>query len=171
VVTKLPLTLAGVKTTTNVSESMAGVCAAIPIRNLLNTGLNSWWDTILYGLTMTFWFLGDTCNLPIPFWDWTHSKKEQQLVYVPRRTSTVVRCTYCRHPTVQSTWGHCTKRILHRNQWILLMYSKFTPTRFGKWLPSSGGRRWLRSYSNSVCIMGVYGLRSVQYGQLCALRH
>jgi hypothetical protein len=32
----------------------------------------------------------------------------------------------------------------------LLMYSRFTPTSFGKWLPSSGGRRCLRSYSSSV---------------------
>jgi hypothetical protein len=28
-----------------------------------------------------------------------------------------------------------------RSQWILLMYSNFTPTCFGKWLPSSGCRR------------------------------
>jgi hypothetical protein len=53
-----------------------------------------------------------------------------------------------------------------RSQWILLIYSKFTPTCFGKWLPSSGGRRCLGSYSSSVCIVGVYGLRSVQCGQL-----
>jgi hypothetical protein len=30
-----------------------------------------------------------------------------------------------------------------RSQWVLSMYSKFTPTCFGKWLPSSGGRRCL----------------------------
>jgi hypothetical protein len=41
------------------------------------------------------------------------------------------------------------------------MYSKFTPTCIGKWLPSAGGRRCLRSYSSSVCVVGVYGLRSV----------
>jgi hypothetical protein len=51
-----------------------------------------------------------------------------------------------------------------RSQWILLMYSKFTPISFGKWLSSSGGRRCLRSYSSSVCIVGVHGLRSVQSG-------
>jgi hypothetical protein len=38
----------------------------------------------------------------------------------------------------------------------LLMYSRFTPTCFGKWLPSSGGRRCVRSYSSSVCIVVVY---------------
>jgi hypothetical protein len=48
----------------------------------------------------------------------------------------------------------------------LLLYSKVTPTCFGKWLPSSGGRRCLISYSISDCIVGVYGLRSVQCGQL-----
>jgi hypothetical protein len=51
-----------------------------------------------------------------------------------------------------------------RSQWILLIYSKFTATHFGKQLPSSGGHRCLRSYSSSVCIVGVYGLRSVQCG-------
>jgi hypothetical protein len=52
-----------------------------------------------------------------------------------------------------------------RSQEILLMYSKFTPTCFGKWLPPSGCRRCLRSYSSSACIVGVYRLRSVQCGQ------
>jgi hypothetical protein len=42
-----------------------------------------------------------------------------------------------------------------RSQRILLMYSKFTPTRFGKWLPSSGGRKYLRSYSSSFCIVAT----------------
>jgi hypothetical protein len=32
----------------------------------------------------------------------------------------------------------------------LLIYSRFTPTCFGKWLSSSGGRRCLRSYSNNI---------------------
>jgi hypothetical protein len=41
----------------------------------------------------------------------------------------------------------------------LLMYSRFTPTCSGKCLPSSGGRRCLRSCSSSVCNLGVYGLR------------
>jgi hypothetical protein len=44
----------------------------------------------------------------------------------------------------------------------LFMYSRFTPTCFGKWLPSSGGRRCLRSYSSSVCIVVVYRLRSIR---------
>jgi hypothetical protein len=35
------------------------------------------------------------------------------------------------------------------------MYSKFTPTCFGKWVPSSGGHRCLRSYSSSVRIVGA----------------
>jgi hypothetical protein len=48
----------------------------------------------------------------------------------------------------------------------LLMYSRFTPTCFGKWLPSSGGRRCLRSYSINICVVGVYRLRSVQCAQL-----
>jgi hypothetical protein len=42
----------------------------------------------------------------------------------------------------------------------------FTPTCFGKWLPSSGNRRCLISYSSNVCFVGVYGLRSVQCCQL-----
>src|SRR5215510_13150596 len=46
------------------------------------------------------------------------------------------------------------------------MYSRFTPTCFGKWLPSSGDRRCLRSYSSNICFVGVYGLRSVQCDQL-----
>jgi hypothetical protein len=37
---------------------------------------------------------------------------------------------------------------------------------FGKWLPSSWGCRCLRSYSCSVCIVGIYGLRSIQCSQL-----
>jgi hypothetical protein len=28
-----------------------------------------------------------------------------------------------------------------------------------------GGRRCLRSYSSNICVVGVYGLRSVQCGQ------
>jgi hypothetical protein len=40
----------------------------------------------------------------------------------------------------------CVKEIVD-----LLMYSRFT-TCFGKWLPSSGGRRYLRSYSSRVCM-------------------
>jgi hypothetical protein len=37
--------------------------------------------------------------------------------------------------------------------WI---YSRLTPTFFCKWLPSSGGHRYLRSYSNTICVVGVY---------------
>jgi hypothetical protein len=48
----------------------------------------------------------------------------------------------------------------------LLMHSRYTPTCFSKLLPSSGGRRSLRSYSSDICIVGVYGLRSVQWFQL-----
>jgi hypothetical protein len=48
----------------------------------------------------------------------------------------------------------------------LLPYSKFTPTCFRKWLPSSGGRRCLINYSSNGCVVGVYGLRFVQCGQL-----
>jgi hypothetical protein len=47
----------------------------------------------------------------------------------------------------------------------------FTPTCFGKWLPSSGGRRGLICYSSNVCIVGVYGLRSVQCDQLSVHTH
>jgi hypothetical protein len=43
------------------------------------------------------------------------------------------------------------------------MYSRFTPTCFSK---SSGGCRYLRRYSSDIRIVGVYGLRSVQCGQL-----
>jgi hypothetical protein len=49
------------------------------------------------------------------------------------------------------------KQNASRSQRMLLMYSKFTPTCFGKWLPSSGGRSYLRSYSSSVCIVGIDG--------------
>jgi hypothetical protein len=42
------------------------------------------------------------------------------------------------------------------------MYSRFTPTCFCKWFPYLGGRRCLRSHSSSVCIVGLYGLRSIQ---------
>jgi hypothetical protein len=48
-----------------------------------------------------------------------------------------------------------------RNWLDLLMYFRFTPTCFGKWLPSSGSRMCLRSHSSSFCIVGVYRLRSV----------
>jgi hypothetical protein len=34
----------------------------------------------------------------------------------------------------------------------------FTPTCFGKWLSSSGGRRCLINYSSSVRVVDVYGL-------------
>jgi hypothetical protein len=37
-----------------------------------------------------------------------------------------------------------------RSQWLLLMYSKFTPTCFGKWLPSSGVCRCLRNYPSTT---------------------
>jgi hypothetical protein len=33
---------------------------------------------------------------------------------------------------------------------FLLMYSKFTPTCFGKWLSSTGGRRYLRGCSSNI---------------------
>jgi hypothetical protein len=36
-----------------------------------------------------------------------------------------------------------------------------TQTCFDKWLPSSGGRSCLISYSSEVCVVGVYGLRLV----------
>jgi hypothetical protein len=39
-----------------------------------------------------------------------------------------------------------------------LCVSNSTLTCFSKWLPSSGGRRCLISYSSNVCIVGVYGL-------------
>jgi hypothetical protein len=41
----------------------------------------------------------------------------------------------------------------------------FAPTCFGKSLPSSGGRGFLRSYPSSL-YLEVYGLRPVQSGQL-----
>jgi hypothetical protein len=46
------------------------------------------------------------------------------------------------------------------------MHSRFTPTCFSKSLPSSVGRSYLRSYSNNICVVDVYGLQSVQCGQL-----
>jgi hypothetical protein len=45
---------------------------------------------------------------------------------------------------------------------VLLIYSKFNPTCFGKWLPSSGGYRCPRNYSSNVCVVSAYGLQSVQ---------
>jgi hypothetical protein len=46
------------------------------------------------------------------------------------------------------------------------MHSRFTPTCFSKSLPSSVGRSYLISDSSNVYIVDVYGLRSVQCGQL-----
>jgi hypothetical protein len=46
------------------------------------------------------------------------------------------------------------------------MHSTFTPTCYSKSLPSSGGCSYLRRYSSNICIVGVYGLRSIQCGQL-----
>jgi hypothetical protein len=40
----------------------------------------------------------------------------------------------------------------------------FTPTCFGKWLPNSGSSRCLISYSSNACVVGIYGLWSVQCG-------
>jgi hypothetical protein len=40
------------------------------------------------------------------------------------------------------------------------------PTCFDKRLPSSGGRRCLISYWSNVCVVGMYELWSVQFGQL-----
>jgi hypothetical protein len=51
-----------------------------------------------------------------------------------------------------------------RNWLDLLRYSRFISTCFGKSVPSSGGRRCLRSYLSDICIVDVYGLRSVQCG-------
>jgi hypothetical protein len=53
-----------------------------------------------------------------------------------------------------------------RNKLDLLIYSRFTPTCFGKWLPSSTGRRCLRRYSSNICVVVVYGLRFVHCSQL-----
>jgi hypothetical protein len=47
----------------------------------------------------------------------------------------------------------CVKKLVD-----LLMYYRFTPTCFGKWLPSSGNRRCLKSHSSNICVVGVYGL-------------
>jgi hypothetical protein len=77
------------------------------------------------------------------------------LVKILFKPQVLIHCRHKHQPTNMS-----------RSQWILLMYSKFTPTCFGKWLPSSEGCRCLRNYSSSVCIVGVYGLRSVQCSQL-----
>jgi hypothetical protein len=57
--------------------------------------------------------------------------------------------------------NRCVKELVD-----LFLYSKFTPPCFGKWLPCSGGRRCLISYSSNNCDVGVYGLHSVQCGQL-----
>jgi hypothetical protein len=37
----------------------------------------------------------------------------------------------------------------------------FTPTCFGKWLPPSGDRRCLISYSSNFCVVGVHRLWSI----------
>jgi hypothetical protein len=42
----------------------------------------------------------------------------------------------------------------------------FTPTCFRNSLSSSGGCIYLRSYSDNICVVDVYGLQFVQCGQL-----
>jgi hypothetical protein len=51
--------------------------------------------------------------------------------------------------------------------WVYMDYGLSSVVSYrGKSLPSSGGHSYLRSYSSNVCIVDVYGLRSVQCGQL-----
>jgi hypothetical protein len=55
-------------------------------------------------------------------------------------------------------------KYLDRQRWVVgfnfgvkrLMHSLFTPTCFGKCLPTSADRTYLRNYPSSVCIVGVW---------------
>jgi hypothetical protein len=46
------------------------------------------------------------------------------------------------------------------------MCSKFHPDMFRQEVAIFRGSRWLISYSSNVCVVGVYGLWSIQCGQL-----
>jgi hypothetical protein len=49
---------------------------------------------------------------------------------------------------------------------LLLIRSKFYPTCFGVWLPSSGGRECLIGYSSGVLCNGRMRIMTVRCGQL-----